>query len=81
MTKCLSPYKKALKECKKVGTSHASGDALRAMYAKLIPFHVCLDGKTAPKFFEHFQRFDTDEAITNEARRILRDPSAVWSIL
>ena len=77
----LSPYRKALKDCKKVGTAHASGDALRAMYASLIPFHSSLREKTAPKFFEHLLEFDTDEAITKEARRILGDPLSVWDII
>ena len=29
-------YRDALKQCKRVGTAHASSDALRAMYAGLI---------------------------------------------
>lgn len=77
----LTPYKKALKECKKVGTSHASGNALRAMYAALVPFHTCLREETAPRFFEHLLGFDTDMAITKEARRILGDPLSVWDII
>ncbi len=76
-----TPYKKALKECKKVGTAHASGNALRAMYASLIPFHACLQEKTATKFFEHLLGFDTDDVITKEARRILGDPLSVWDII
>ncbi len=81
MAKKPSGYKQGLKDCKKVGTSRASGDALRAMYASLIPFQHCLNECTAEKFFTHLQKFDTDEQISEEARRIIRSPDSVFKII
>lgn len=73
-------YKAALKECKRVGTAHATGDALRAMYAGL----VCLPhfGKPhEPKVFAHLQAFTSDESIAAEARSLMRDHAKLCAVI
>lgn len=65
-------FKEAKKECRKVGTSRASGDALRSMYAEMIAFKWYAIGNPE-KFYRHLQSSATDDDITNEARRLLRD--------
>lgn len=66
-------FKEALKACRKVGTAHAQGDALRAMYADMIAFKWYAIGNP-DKFYRHLQGFADDEkSITDEARRLLRD--------
>ena len=71
-------YKAALKECKRVGTAHASGDALRAMYAKLITFQ---QGGEETKYYSYLGRAESDEAIAASARELLRDRSKAWDVL
>lgn len=65
-------FKEAKKACRKVGTSRASGDALRSMYAEMIAFKWYAIGNPE-KFYRHLQSSATDDDITNEARRLLRD--------
>lgn len=65
-------FKEAKKACRKVGTSRASGDALRAMYADLIAFKWGAIGNP-DKFYLHLQSMADDAAITGEARELLRD--------
>jgi hypothetical protein len=47
-------FKEAQKQCRKVGTARARGDALRAMYAELIAFKWYAIGN-AEKFYAHLQ--------------------------
>lgn len=65
-------FKEAKKQCRKVGTAHASGDALRAMYADMIAFKWYAIGNP-DKFYQHLQTMADDEAIEQEARELLRD--------
>lgn len=65
-------FTEAKKRCQKVGTAHARGDALRAMYADLIAFKWYAIGNPE-KFYRHLQSMVDDAAITNEARELLRD--------
>jgi len=58
----------AERELRRVGCSHASGGALRAMYAGLIPTAVCLRWRTKTKFYAHLLGFETDSEISREAR-------------
>jgi hypothetical protein len=75
----LTTYKTALKQCHKVGTAHASGDALRAMYANLI---AGMHGGSAEKYFAHLQKHAAhDPGIIDEARSILRNRETAWNIL
>ncbi len=67
-------YTEAMKECRRVGTAHASGNALRAMYARLIAYHCCLAESTASQFYQHLQSHVDDTAITDEAQRLMRNP-------
>ena len=62
-------YTQALKECKRVGTDHAEGDALRAMYAKLITVQHGLIG---PQRFYAYLTTVADAEIAHKARRLLR---------
>ena len=64
-------FKEAKRACRKVGTAHAEGDALRAMYAEMIAFKWYAIGN-AEKFYAHLQSV-SDEAITETARGLLRD--------
>jgi hypothetical protein len=65
-------FKEAKKQCRKVGTAHAQGDALRAMYAELIAFQQAVTGGSAEKFYAHLQTV-ADDAIAESARELLRD--------
>lgn len=71
-------YKAALKECHKVGTNHATGDSLRAMYAALI---AQMHGGSAEKYFEALQVCKTDDNITQRSRELLRDRQTAWDVL
>lgn len=67
-------FKQAKRECRRVGTSNASGDALRSMYAELIVLqHPGLNQHSAPKFYEHLQGYTDDGAITERSRELLRN--------
>jgi hypothetical protein len=66
-------FKEAQKQCRKVGTANAQGDALRAMYAEMIAFKWYAIGNPR-KFYAHLQTVADDErAITDRARELLRD--------
>lgn len=65
-------FKEAQKQCRKVGTAHASGDALRAMYADMIAFKWHAIGNPH-KFYEHLKDFDSDQAIYKRATELLKD--------
>lgn len=67
-------FKEAKKQCRKVGTAHATGDALRSMYAELIVVtHPGLNPYSAEKFYVHLQQYETDADITNRSRQLLRN--------
>lgn len=69
--------KEAQKELRKAGTSHAGGDALRAMYARLIieGRWPGLNGKdNVEKVYAYLQReAKTDDKISDASREMLRD--------
>lgn len=73
-------YKQALKECKRVGTAHATGDALRAMYAGLLEVQ---HGGAAEQYYLGLQDYaqGTDTEIAEVARTLLRDRAKAWSVL
>lgn len=74
--------KDAKRDLKRGGTSHASGDALRYMYANMLPFHcrtAALSNKKIYKkqieiIFTHFLQFSTDDTIGKEGQRLLQTP-------
>jgi len=71
-------YTEAKRQLWKHGTAHATGDSLRAMYAKMIPWHCCLNPTAEKRFYAHLQKFLSDDAISHEARRILRNPLSAF---
>lgn len=74
-------FKEAKKACRKVGTAHAQGDALRAMYAEMIAFKWYAIGNPE-KFYAHLQTIaDNEKAITDEARALLRDSNAALDVI
>ena len=74
-------FKEAKKQLRKVGTSHAQDDALRAMYADLIAFKWFAIGNPE-KFYAHLQTVVGDEqAITARARELLRDSNAALDVV
>lgn len=80
MSNYKSEYKAATKQLKRVGTAHASGDALRAMYADLLVFH---HGGRATTYFAWLQghALGDDKAISEAARELLRDRAKSWDAL
>jgi len=71
-------YRAAVKALRKVGTAHATGDGLRAMYAQLATFHNCLDGLKCNGYptlavFAHLGKSEGDRAISKEGRRLVGD--------
>lgn len=74
-------YKDALKACRKVGTAHAQGDALRAMYADMIAFKWYAIGN-AEKIYTYLQSVPSDErTITDAARELLRDSNKTLDVV
>jgi hypothetical protein len=72
-------FREAKKACHKVGTSHAQGDALRAMYAEMINER---NGFIVPqRFYLHLRTFRTDAQIVEEARSLLRDNNKALEVL
>lgn len=75
-------FNEAKKQCRKVGTAHVSGDALRAMYAELIVvMHPGINQHSAEKFYEHLQGYQDDSAITDRSRELMRDGFAAADVL
>jgi len=74
-------YKDAQKQLRKIGTAHASGDSLCAMYAKIIPFHCCIAETEASHFYSYLKKFPTDGKIAEAARAILQNPITVFDVL
>lgn len=73
-------FNEAKKQCRKVGTAHAQGDALRAMYAELIAQHHFAIGNPE-KFYVHLQGVaDNEQAITERGRELLRDSNAALDV-
>lgn len=72
-------YKEALKQLRKVGTAHAHGDALCAMYADLVAFQ---QGGANDKYYSYLQEATTtDEEIRQKALPLLRSRAAAWDVL
>jgi hypothetical protein len=66
-------FKEAQKQLRKVGTSRAQGDALRAMYAEMIAQRHFAIGNPE-KFYAHLQAVaHSEQMITERARELLRD--------
>ena len=71
----------ASKQCRRVGTAHATGDSLRAMYASLIAFHQGFGERCAPAFFKALLACQTDKEIADAARIWLRDLSVAETVM
>lgn len=72
-------YKAALKACKKSGTSRATGDALRAMYAGLIQLQ---HGGAVERYFEFLQGNSVDDKdVADKSRGLLRDRAKAYDAL
>lgn len=70
-------FKQAAKACRKAGTAHATGDALRAMYAELIADR---QGGDAEKYYASLPQ-GTDSGMMEAARALLRDRAKAWDVL
>ncbi len=70
-------YKTALRECKRVGTAHASGDGLRAMYAGLVALQ---HGGSAEDYYAYLPQ-GSDMEIAEAARELLRDRAQAYDVL
>lgn len=74
-------FKEAKKQCRKVGTAHAQGDALRSMYAELIAMKWPAIGN-AERMYTHLQGVTDDEqSIASEARELLRDHTKALDVV
>jgi hypothetical protein len=74
-------FKEAKKQLRKVGTSRAQDDALRAMYADMIAQRWFAIGNPE-KFYAHLQTVaQTEQAITERARALLRDNNAALDVV
>jgi hypothetical protein len=72
-------FKQALKACKTAGTAHATGDALRAMYASLISQ---MHGGEAERYFAYLQKSaQEDREIEDKSRALLRSREAAWKVI
>jgi hypothetical protein len=71
-------YKQALKTCKRVGTAHATGPALCAMYAGLIELQ---HGGSPERYYTYLQTTGDDNGIAVSARKLLRDRAKAWDVL
>lgn len=60
-------YKQAVRECKRVGTNHAEGDALPAMYARLIA------GAHGGAPENYYAALFCDDTMIVKARHLIRD--------
>lgn len=73
-------YVAAYKEMRRVGTAHATGDSLRAMYASLIVMQAGMGEKFAPQVFAWLRRYGSDGAIACESHSLLRNEAATWDV-
>lgn len=71
-------FAQAMKECQRLGTAHATGDALRAMYARLV---AQLHGGDAQRYFVHLRGTTSDRETERSARALLSDRAAAWDVL
>lgn len=75
-------FNEAKKQCRKVGTAHATGDALRAMYAELIVVtHPGINQHSAERFYDHLQAYQDNKGIEQRARELMRDGFAAADVL
>lgn len=67
-------FKEAKKQCRKVGTAHATGDALRSMYAELVASKWYAIGNPE-KIYTYLQSAASgdDSQIAEVSRELLRD--------
>ena len=73
-------YKGAARDLLRLGSSHATGPSLAAMYARLVSWHCSLDGPKGAGYptialFAYFMGFADDRTISAEARRMLANPA------
>jgi len=71
-------FKEAIKQCKKVGCAHATGDALAAMYANLV---AQMHGGKADLYYKFICSKSNDSDITEASRTLLRDRAKAWDVL
>lgn len=71
-------YKAALKECKRVGTARASGDAYRAMCADMVAFQ---HGGNAQRYYAILQGTGSDEDARQMMLTWMRDRASAWKVL
>ena len=71
-------FKQAKARCRKVGTAHATGEPLAAMYADLVALH---HGGDPAKYYTHLRVMVDDAAIANAARELMRDRAKAWDAL
>jgi hypothetical protein len=71
-------FKEAKRELKKVGTSHAAGDAYRAMWAETLSF---AHGGRVETYYSWLGRFGDDKAVRAEGNRLMSDRAASWDAL
>lgn len=72
-------FKDAKKLLKRVGTAHAEGDALAAMYAELIALH---HAGNVEKYYVYLCGSDgTSEGIRAMALPLMRDRAKAWDVL
>lgn len=75
-------FTEAKKQCRCVGTAHASGDALRAMYAELIVVtHPGLNQYSQERFYTYLQGCINDEATASCSRELMRNGWAAAEVL
>lgn len=65
------PFVSAYRKLKRVGTAHAKGDALRAMYAWLVVHHHPLGDTLAPNVFRAL--VGDDRQVHRQAQEMLSD--------
>jgi hypothetical protein len=75
-----SQYAAAAAELRRIGCAKASGDALAAMYAKLVCETNALSTKSPciDRMFNHLR--EKSEDLHAEAKRLLQDPMAALDI-
>jgi hypothetical protein len=72
-------FKEAKRELRRVGTSKATGDAYRAMWAETLAF---AHGGRAETYYEWFTEYTfNDASIRIEGNRLMSDRAASWEAL
>lgn len=72
-------YKDALKQCHKVGTANATGDALRAMYANMINDRHVLN--CPERLFLELRSVDSDAEIATTGQALMREPGKALAVV